>query len=199
MEMKEQEAADRVMMATFEDIVAQTEGDQARFALYLSKKVERDGEQVLAVQAHERRLRERGQAAVQRFLDVNSKVVAHIDKGKVPDPKARPSTYMAVLHDFLTKARGMSTKAESVYVLHVLDYSVFQGMDLVHFQDAVAVSSQMNLISNNRGATLVILPSPFGEVTYQAAIKHTRTIEDNLMKHGNDLSFRCSITYKEED
>ena len=199
LEMKEQEAADRVMLATFDDIVAQTEGDQARFTLYLAKKVDRDGEKVVAAQAFERRLRERGQAAVQRFLETNSKVVPHIDKGKVPDQKTRPSKYMAVLHDFITKARGASTKAESVYILHVLDYTVFQGMDLVHFQDAVAVSSQMNLISNNRGASLVILPSPFGEVTYQQVIKNTRTIEDTLMKHGNDLSVRCSITYNDED
>ena len=68
----------------------------------------------------------------------------------------------------------MSVKAESVYILHVLDYAVFQGIDLTHFQDAVAVSSQMNMISNNRGASLVILPSPFGTFTYQQVNKNTR-------------------------
>lgn len=204
LERREQEAADKVMLATFDDIIAQAEGDQVRFIKYMAKKSERDGDLVSARASYQRRLRERGHGAVDKFLECYCKAMTHLNKTKdkdaLKDAKARPSKYAAVVTDFINKARSATNiRAENTYIIHVLDYVVFQGIDATCFQDAVATSSQMNLNLAGRAATLVTLPAVFGECSYQSAIKHTRLIEDMLMKHSNDLSIRCSFTYNEED
>ena len=203
MERKEQLAADKVLVANLEDIIAQVEGDQARFLTYQAKKLDYDSDLVAAKANHQRRSRERGQASTARYLDTFCKIVPHLDRIKEnwKDAKARPNKYISLIMDFINKARAQSNiRSDNIYVLHILDYNVFSGIDMTTFTDAVATSSSMNstVSGQSKGASLVILPSMFGEVTFQTVIKHTRTIEDQLMRCGNDLSMRCSITYNDE-
>ena len=154
-----------------------------------------------ATAVYTRNLREKGRLATQSYLQNFCHALPHLDRSKesAKDAKIRPTRYTTVIADFINKARAeVGLQTQSVFILNILDYTVFAGIDLSNFMDAVVASSGA-ICNQDTAATLVLLPVVHGEVDFQHVIKHTRTIEDQLIKCGNDLTMRRSIIFHGED
>eukprot|EP00969_Alexandrium_andersonii_P206216 9111052-Alexandrium_andersonii.AAC.1 len=82
MERKETESATMLLEASFEDAVAQVEGDAARFAVYDAEKKPQEHAVETARADRRRTLREKGHAAERDYLNDFCLMMPHLDRSK---------------------------------------------------------------------------------------------------------------------
>ena len=108
----------------------------------------------------------------------------------------RPTKYMTTIQNFIAAA-GCPDLDQS-FVVHVLDYLVYAGVDPIHFKDSITAAAMMSMAGGktaDRHIMLVVLPMATSTVDGQHAIKHRRIVEDALVSANLDCNMITSIVF----
>ena len=204
---KETVAAQQLMTSTFEDLMGKAQGDQARLMKYSSEYKRWADAVTLQSEKYKRALYEDGSAAVAKFMDAGVRFGCHFTHNGKPisreysDQKTRPTRYQETVMDFIKTAvygTGGAVDPNNVFVVHVLDYIVYQSVSKTVFHDTAAAVGSM-IHTSEKHVNLTILPMAFGGCSGAHHIKHRREIEDTLLGHGMDISICASVTFGDHD
>ena len=133
-ENREHASAEKLAETTFNDYVAQVEGDAARLEVYLEQRARWTNDAAKLEARYMCDLRNMGAAAARTSVDKATMFCPHFTKGGKPthseytDPALRPGKYIATVEHFV------DSQADNTVYIHVLDYLVFTRVDLTQFQ-----------------------------------------------------------------
>ncbi len=202
---KEMIAAEKMLSTSFDDVLAQAEGDQARLCNYRGKMHSWRIQTHLQTSKFNDDLRKKGTTACTQYMSTNLNIYSHLTvNGKAlnkdnTDPKTRPSRYQAMVLDSVKKALATGTSDPSqIFVVHVLDFVVLQNLQPSLFGDIMAAVGTM-LVGSDNHVCFCTLPTAFGGCSGQHAVKHRRQIEDAFLKYGLDLGITSSISFAKHD